>query len=79
MNSRPGVTAAVDMVILLSEPEAERTRVFLRQDLSTSSGRVAQDKLTLGRTVQVRLGSNPLHAAQAPALRAVARCPARFA
>ena len=28
---------------------------------------------TLRRTVQVRLGSNTLHAAQAPALRAVAR------
>jgi hypothetical protein len=27
----------------------------------------------LRRTVQVRLGTNPLHAAQAPALRAVAR------
>jgi hypothetical protein len=50
------------------EPEAGRPRVFLRQDLSTrssteahskSSGRVAQDKLTLRRTIQVRLGSNP--------------------
>ena len=33
-----------------------RPQVFLRQDLSTSSGRVAQDKRTLRRTVQVRLG-----------------------
>jgi hypothetical protein len=41
-----------------------RPRVFLRQ---------AQDKLILRRTVQVRFGTNTLHAAQAPALRAVAR------
>ena len=38
------------MAVLLYEPEAWRPRVFLRQ---------AQDKLTLPRTVQVRLGSNP--------------------
>jgi arylamine N-acetyltransferase len=35
------------MAVLLSEPEALRPRVFLRQ---------AQDKLTLRRTIQVRLG-----------------------
>ena len=35
------------MAVLLYEPEAWRPRVFLRQ---------AQDKLTLRRTVQVRLG-----------------------
>ena len=50
MNSRLGVTATVDMAGRLSEPEAWLPRVFLRQ---------AQDKLTLQRTVQARLGSNP--------------------
>jgi len=36
---------------LYEEPEAGRPRMFLRQ---------AQDKLTLRRTVQVRLGTNTL-------------------
>ncbi len=39
------------MAVLLYEPEAWRPRVFLRQ---------AQDRLTLRRAAQVRLGSNPL-------------------
>jgi hypothetical protein len=45
------LTTTTDMAVLLSEPEAGRPRVFLRQ---------AQDKLTLRRTVQVRFGSNTL-------------------
>jgi len=50
MNSRRVVTATTDMAVLLSEPEAWRSRVFLRQ---------AQDRRSLRRTVQVRLGTNP--------------------
>jgi hypothetical protein len=46
------------------EPEAWRPWVFLRQ---------AQDKLTLRRTIQVRLGSNPADRGTVP------RWPARLA
>jgi hypothetical protein len=42
--------ATVDLAVLLYEPEAGRPRVFLRQ---------AQDKLTLRRTGQGRLRSEP--------------------
>ena len=47
---RPRIWPSFSPSCRLYEPEAERPRVFLRQ---------AQDKLTLRRTVQVRLGSNP--------------------
>jgi hypothetical protein len=48
---RPWIWPSFSPSCRLSEPEAGRPRVFLRQ---------AQDKLTLRRTVQVRLGSNTL-------------------
>ncbi|MEJ2429191.1 MAG: hypothetical protein P8075_09760 [Deltaproteobacteria bacterium] len=58
MNSRLGVTATPDMAVLLSEPEAWRSRASLRQ-APRDCARDRQDKLTLRRTVQVRLGTNP--------------------
>jgi hypothetical protein len=48
---RPWIWPSFSPSCRLYEPEAWRPRVFLRQ---------AQDKLTLRRTVQVRLGSNTL-------------------
>jgi hypothetical protein len=48
---RPRIWTSFSPSCRLYEPEAWRPRVFLRQ---------AQDKLTLRRTVQVRLRSNTL-------------------
>ena len=48
---RPRIWPSFSPSCRLYEPEAWRPRVFLRQ---------AQDKLTLRRTVQVRLGTNTL-------------------
>ncbi|MGB6927911.1 MAG: hypothetical protein WBH05_01720 [Syntrophobacteria bacterium] len=47
---RPRIWPSFSPSCRLYEPEAWRPRVFLRQ---------AQDRLTLRRTVQVRLGTNP--------------------
>ena len=47
---RPRICQTFSPSWRLYEPEAWRPWVFLRQ---------AQDKLTLRRTIQVRLGSNP--------------------
>ena len=48
---RPRIWPSFSPSCRLYEPEAWRPRVFLRQ---------AQDKLTLRRTIQVRLGTNTL-------------------
>ena len=48
---RPRIWTSFSPSCRLYEPEAWRPRVFLRQ---------AQDKLTLRRTIQVRLGTNTL-------------------
>ena len=64
---RPRIWPSFSPSCRLYEPEAWRPRVFLRQ---------AQDRLTLRRTVQVRLGSNPAVSRDCPA-RGASACAAR--